>query len=526
MLPGKKYTPEDVFRILLRRIWFILVPVAVVTAATAVFARFLPDEYKSETVILVVPQRVPETYVRSTVPAGIETRLDSISQHILSRTRLERVISDFNLYVEERKTGLMEDVVGRMRSHIKVEIVKGDSFKVTYTGSEPRTVMRVTERLASLFIEENLREREVQADGTNQFLESQLEEARRRLIEHEKKLEDYNRRNSGELPTQLAANMQAMQNIQMQIQAIIESVNRDRDRRLIVERQVADLQAEALAVPAPAQAPTPTPALQSANGDNTVTGGTTAQQLAQARATLQALEARLKPGHPDVGIWRRRLRDLEKQADAEALAAPVTPRVSAADATRERRIRDLKSELEQLDGQIAQKLEEEKRLRGNVATIQARVDATPTRESEMTELTRDYATLQGIYASLLHKKEDSRIAANLERRQIGEQFKLLDPARLPEKPSSPNRPLINLLGCIAGLMIGAGFIVLLEYGDTSFKTDEEVASILSLPVLAVVPSMRSEEERRALFRRRLAIAVGLGTTVTACLAIVAYTFVR
>jgi uncharacterized protein involved in exopolysaccharide biosynthesis len=219
MLPGKSINAGDVVHVVRRRIWLLLLPFALVSASTAVVARLLPDKYRSETLILVVPQQVPESYVRSTVTTRIEDRLQSIAQQILSRTRLERIIQDFNLYDKERKAGIMEDVVEGMRRDINIQVVKGDAFRVTYSGTEPRTVMRVTERLTSLFIEENLHDREVLADGTNQFLEAQLEDSRRRLIEQEHKLEEYRKLHSGELPSQLEANMQAMQNAQLQIQA-------------------------------------------------------------------------------------------------------------------------------------------------------------------------------------------------------------------------------------------------------------------------------------------------------------------
>src|SRR5688572_2608785 len=165
MLPGRTYTPEDVLRILRRRAWLVILPFAIVSAAVALVARQLPDQYRSDTLILVVPQRVPESYVRATVTTRIEDRLQSITQQILSRTRLERIIQDFNLYTEERQTGIMEDIVEEMRKDINVQIVKGDAFRVAFVADEARTAMRVTERLASLFIEENLRDREVLAEG-------------------------------------------------------------------------------------------------------------------------------------------------------------------------------------------------------------------------------------------------------------------------------------------------------------------------------------------------------------------------
>src|SRR6516162_9260374 len=167
MIPGKQYRPEDFLHVAWARKWQILVPFVIIAAATIVGVRFLPNRYLSETFILVVPQRVPETYVRSTVTTRIEDRVQTITQQILSRTRLERIIQDFNLYPELRKTAIMEDVVERMRSSIGVQVVKGDAFRVSFTSDDARTAMRVTERLASLFIEENLRDREVLAEGTN-----------------------------------------------------------------------------------------------------------------------------------------------------------------------------------------------------------------------------------------------------------------------------------------------------------------------------------------------------------------------
>ena len=519
MLPGKKFTPEDILGILRRRYWLLLVPVAIVSAATAVVVRKLPDQYRAETLILVVPQRVPENYVRSTVTSRLEDRLQSIRQQILSRTRLERIVQEFNLYADERQTQIMEDVIAKMRLDVRIDVVKGDAFTVAYIGSEPRTVMRVTDRLADLFKEENLRDRELMAEGTNQFLETQLADARRRLIEHEKKLEDYKKRFSGELPSQMEANLQVIQNAQMQIQSVVEATNRDRDRRMSLDRQLTDLRAESALAPSTTSSPSEPGELS----------GSTQQQLATARATLQALQTRLTPNHPDIRIWTRRVRDLEAKADAEALDTPLsgasTPSTPV-EALRQRRMADLKAEIDLLDRQIAQKQAEEKRLRAGVGEYERRLGMAPARESELVELTRDYATLQSLYSTLLGKNEEAKISANLERRQIGEQFKLLDPARLPEKPFSPDRQRLNALGIGAGLAIGVLLIGLVEYRDRSFRVDDDVVRVLSLPVLAVVPVMLSGGEQRTLRRRRIVTTVGLASTVMACLVVVVYAFVR
>jgi uncharacterized protein involved in exopolysaccharide biosynthesis len=124
VLPGKTYTPDDIARIALRRKWAIILPFLVIGLGAVIISHYLPNKYRSETLILVVPQQVPETYVRSTVTSRIEDRLQSISQQILSRTRLEKIIQDFNLYASERRTQIMEDIVERMRNRdIKVEVL-------------------------------------------------------------------------------------------------------------------------------------------------------------------------------------------------------------------------------------------------------------------------------------------------------------------------------------------------------------------------------------------------------------------
>jgi polysaccharide chain length determinant protein (PEP-CTERM system associated) len=430
----------------------------------------------------------------------VDERLQTISQQILSRTRLERIILDFNLYPKERKTWIMEDVVEQMRKDVLVNIARtrrgedSTSFSLAYTADTPRKAMQVTERLASLFIEENLRDRELLAEGTDQFLESQLEEARRQLLEREKALEDYKRQNMGQLPTQLQSNLQVLQSTQAQAQTIAESANRDRDQRAILQRMLADAIATA-PPPAPASLTDPSAPPVSAQA-----------QLEAARTQVAALSLRLKPEHPDMIRAQKVLQELERKAAEEAAARPLSAGTDVAlptDPATRKRIEDLRTQIASLDSQIASKQREEARLRSVAASYQARVEAAPGRESEMVALTRDYETLKERYQVLLSKREDARIAANLERRQIGEQFKIVDAARLPERPISPNRPRLNLLGLLAGLALGLGLAALLEYKDTAMRSDDDVVTALSMPVLASVPWLFTATERRVRRRRRL-----------------------
>jgi polysaccharide chain length determinant protein (PEP-CTERM system associated) len=378
--------------------------------------------------------------------------------------------------------------------------------------------MRVTERLASLFIEENLRDREVLVEGTNQFLETQLEDARRRLVEHEARLEEFRRKYAGELPTQAQTNLQVLQNLQLQLQALNESVTRDRDRRAMLERLLAD--ETVIAANAAPAAPAPAAIEDGAALPPPGAGATPADRLAMARAALRALELRLKPEHPDVIRLTRTVQDLEREAQNDALVTPLTggpPATppSPAEVARIARQKQIQLDMESVDRQIAANQAQIKTLNQRVATYQQRVEAVPARESELVALTRDYSTLQTIYTNLLEKNESAKLSANLERRQIGEQFKILDPARLPEKPISPNRTQVITFGILGGLGLGLALGLLLEYRDTSVRTDDEVFVSLSLPVLAMIPLMPTKAEVRSLRRRKLALAISAGVTVIA-----------
>lgn len=500
MLPGKKYSPEEIGYIVLRRAWIVLLLMAICGAVAFAVSKRLPNQFRSETLIMLVPQRIPDAYVKAAVTAKIEDRLNSLEDQILSRSRLERIILDLDLYPALRKVRPMEDVVAQMRDHdITVKTENKESFRISYISGEAKTAQKTTERLASLFIEENLRDRENLAEDTSQFLNSQLEDAKRRLVEHEKKLEEYRGRYGGELPTQVTSNLQAIQNAQTQLQSLGDAADRARERRLLLERQVVDLQA----------APDPqvvVPSAGSATSPDGISGESTAAQLQSARSRLQILLLHDKPDHPDVKMMQRTIRDLEGKVEAEAkrlsAAAATTaekapaPAPTPAERVREQRIRDLKLQIDDIDRQLVEKQEQDRRLRGIVAEYQAKLDAVPKRESDLVELTRDYTTLQATYQSLLSKREEAKLAANLERRNIGAQFKVLDPARAPERPFSPNRLQIDLAGVGAGFALGLLIVGFLEYKDSSLKSEEDAVRLLDLRVLAMVPLMVSDADRR------------------------------
>jgi uncharacterized protein involved in exopolysaccharide biosynthesis len=209
---------------------------------------------------------------------------------------------------------------------------------------------------------------------------------------------------------------------------------------------------------------------------------------------------------------------IRSAAPAEIAEKTMTP----AEATQRKKILDFQAELEVIDHQLTANRAEEARLKQTIQEYQAKVDVVPTRESELVELTRDYSTLQTAYASLLMKRQDSVIAANLERRQIGEQFKLLDVASLPQKPFNQTQRLaVVFSGALGGLALGALIVGLLEYRDSSFRMEDEVVKALSLPVLALIPVMVSDREFRSARRRRWAADVaGTAVLLAACAVVV------
>jgi polysaccharide chain length determinant protein (PEP-CTERM system associated) len=500
MLPGRQYSPEELLRLLWYRKWIVLVAVVICTGTALVTASRITNMYRSETLIMVIPQRVPESYVRSTVTMRIEDRLRSISEQIRSRSGLEKVIDDFGLYAEMRKTRPMEEIVAVMRTNISIDTVRDDAFTVSFVAPSPRTAMIVTDRLAGMFIDQNATDRKSVGRGINEFLESNLRDARIQLEEHEKKLEEFRRKYSGELPQQLETNLQGLRNTQAEIQSLNESIDRDRDRRLTLERSAGDTAVAGTASDAP---PAGTPSVEKIS-----------DQLERARAELSALRLRLRPEHPDVIAKVKAVAELDRRAQAEAATETqgLPTKGSDAEQLRQARARGYQAEIAKLDKQMAQKEADIARLRQVAGDYQRRVNSVPGHESEQTALMRDYETLQKAYTSLLAKKQDSKISSNLEEQQVAEQFKVLDPARLPEEPYYPNRTRLTLIGLAIGLALGFGIAGFIEYRDTTLRTEDEIIKMLVLPVVAAIPVMTAVADSRR-NRRNLILFGGISLVV-------------
>ena len=521
MLPGKKLGVAEILQVLRRRAWLVGLPPLVTFFVALLYSSTLADVYQSDMLIAIDPQRVPGSFVAQTDTLETDRRLDTLTVQVLSRTVLQELIETFDLYAEQRRQKPVEDVIAEMRQNIRVDLEiprprwgqlpQATAFHVRFTYADPEIAARVTQRIGSRFVEQNAADRGTQAGLTNRFLQTQLDEARRKLEEQDRRLEAFREKHGKELPTQMVSNMNALTNAQLQAQSLVESIARDRDRKQMLER----LYREAVAEPAPVPV-APTPAQAATAGSNAPLVGSFQQQLATARTNLQALKLKYKPDHPDVARAERQVAGLEPKAEEERKAAAAARAQGesssenapvVADPARRESLRQQRAEIESLDRQVAFKESEERRVRTEISEYQRRIEAVPGLESEWVALTRDYDTQQAAYKDLLTKSTAAQVAANLDKQDIGERFRIVDPAVVPVHPLRAIRGAVNGAGIAIGLLLGIGIAALLEIRDASFRTDSDVLEVLSLPVLASVPHIETAEEKVGHRRRRLAMSL-------------------
>lgn len=506
MVPGRDYSVRSILHIAWRlKIGLVVMSALGVGLALAYTSR-LPVLYRSEATILVMPQLVPQNYVRPTVNQDIDAQVRSLADLVLDRQRLGTLVGQLTPLFGDPPPET-EALVQMVRAGVSVQIIRADAFRVGFVHPNPVVAARVTALLSKSFVDENLQSRTGLAEASDQFIESQLDNVRARLTEHEQRLEEYRRTYAGELPSQLPANLQVLQSAQQQLQALRQDIQADRDRRLQIEQTLAALSEEAPAEPPPAAdaADVDTSALLTdealaADGEDAV------RLLAAAKAAQRRLQSRLKPDHPDMVRLERVIASLEQRVGAapDAAAPPSTP--PATDGTRAR----LLNEAEVIDQRLDERAEDDKRLRAVIERYQQRIERTPTRETELASLMRDYDVLRESYRNLLTKREESQMGAELERRSVGETLRIVQPARVPSEPFSPKTQALVLGGGAVGFISVLLFGALREFFDRTLRTDQEVQATLDLNVLALVPTIVTPQE---ISRRRwwTVCLIGLGS---------------
>ncbi len=507
---GKFIDIQSYLKMGLRRKWYIIIPFTLSVIISLGVYKHLPKEYKTTTLILVQAQRVPESYVRPTLTDSVSDRLGTISQEILSRTRLERVINELNLYSGMSSKLPMEQIVDMMKQKIEVKVQRQNVFSISFVGTEPRTVMQVTNKLASLFIEENLKLRESRVEGTVDFISKELQTMESNLKKKEDAVRRYKEKNMGQLPGQMEANLKILEQLKQQFKTTSDGLKAAEDRIVVLQNQI-ELEQSMDRQPERGSSPSIPAARGSLSQGQNIgvergPGESLAAQLNALKRDLANAESRYTAGHPDVVDLKRKIASLERRMKKqeeererrlrelrerqEAAASPLSDSNAERLISQEVQLKAAESEARRLKEEIGS-------LKEQIALYQRRIEETPKRELEMVDLNRDYEILKMNYQSLLDKKFQSQMAENLERKQQGEQFRVLDPARLPEEPFKPNRDRVLAIGAFLGLAMGLGLAWFRESMDRSFYEVSDLESYLNLPVLTTILNLNEEEKEAA-----------------------------
>ena len=466
----------------------------------------LPSRYRSGTLILVEQPTMPKDYVTPNVNDDLQDRLRSITQQILSRTRLLHIIDQLNLYGDSHGHLTPDDKVERMRKEIEIELVRDgegrvSSFNVYYSSHDPHVAQQVTSELTNLFISENLEVRQQQSEDTTKFLEGQLETARKILSDQEEKIREFKGQHVGELPAQVGSNLQILAGMQSQLQTEEDALNTAKQQRVYLETLVNQY--------------------RSLQGTPKAAGGTTVglpaidEELDKLRAQLADLSSHYTDRHPDVRKGKEQIAKTEKMrsqivADLKAKASGApTDTAGSTTAPDAADMRDASSPMVQLQGQVqANRVEIANRersvteLKAKVTDYQARLNQEPVREQQLSDLTRGYDQSKANYDELLKKKNESAMATSMELLQQGERFRIVDPPSLPLKPDFPNRLKFCVIGLGIGLALGAVVAGAFEMMDDRIYDEKELQKLLPVPVISEIPALVAAADEQT-ERRRL-----------------------
>jgi polysaccharide chain length determinant protein (PEP-CTERM system associated) len=507
--------------------------------ATLYYVSRLPVSYYAEALILVDAQKIPSQYVSSTVSTSLQDRLATINRQILSSSRLAKVIEEAKMYRGEAP--VPEPLLMAVRSSIKVTVEKGwagdmpGAVRVGYDGPDAHFVAEMANRIANLYVEENLKTRETQAEGTTEFIESLLTEAKKKLDAQEAALSHYKVQHTGELPQQENALIGTLDRLHTELKANNDGINRAQETKVMLDNSLHVAEAT-MATLAHAVA-TGTPAPPEAIAAVETAAPAAAKPVAPPRRSevlaneLAQLRLRYNEQHPDIRKLKEELaaaRDADeaedRQAAARLAAAPpappkrtpatavkASPKANPADVmelTKAReRVAALKVQIAANEKELEARAADQERIRRDIAVYQKRVDGLPFREQEIGDLTRDYEITKGTYQSLLGKKVAAEMGTDLERRQKAERFTILEPASVPLAPYRPNRRLMNLMGCGFALLLGLAAAFGNELRRNVLLGGWEFSP--QTPILGTLPNIVIERQHfqpRSLWRSALRVA--------------------
>ena len=479
MIRNGEITAAEVSRIL-RRYWWIPVLMTTVLALGGYLATLvLPKKYTSSTLVLVEQPTVPTEFVKPVVTDDLNHRLASMQEQILSRSRLQPIIEQYNLYPHLRSTAHMEDLVERLRKAIEVELIQPMSgsvnkqppgFHVSVTFDNPALAQQICAQITSMFMEQNVKRREQQAADTTEFLSQQLADAKAKLDEQDKKLADFKSKNLGVLPEQEQTNLGLLGGMNTQLESTTQALSRAQQDKAFNQTMLTQQEATWKAQQTGLQNP-----------------DSLEQQMVVLQDQLAALLSRYTPEHPDVVKLKSQIEELKKRitADPGTKDAGGNPAHSFREPAA---IQELRAKVKQDELNIAELTKRQSQIQEQIRGLQGRIQASPMVEQQFKELTRNYQAASEMYNELLKKRENSAMATTLEHQQESETFKVLDPPSLPVNPSFPKKIVFVGGGAGAGLALALATLYLLALSDKAMYSERDIELSLKMPVLALVPS--------------------------------------
>jgi polysaccharide biosynthesis transport protein len=489
--PSQQFDVARILGIVRRRHLYFLIPLFIGWIVVWGSSWFLPARYKSSTLILVEQPTMPKNYVEPNVSDDLQDRLQSITEQILSRTRLLLIIDKLGLYKDDHRKRTPDEKVALIRKDTEIELVRDGqnqaitAFRVSFSAHDPSTAQQVTSELTNLFIDENSRVREQESEDTTQFIKDQLASARTDLAEQDGKVRAFQAAHEGELPTQEASNLQILSGLQQQLQSEQDALNAAKEHRVYTQSLAEQYRAVQVPGRTDAGAPTGLEALD--------------QQLDTLKAKLADLSTRYTDRYPEVQQVKDEIAKTEKERDQQLAglknksASPASgsdsAAMSAADLTRSAPLLQLQSQLQSDQLEIANREQAIANLKSRINDYQTRLSEEPAVEQQLADLTRGYEQSQTNYNELLKKENDSQMATSMEQLQEGERFTTIDPPSLPLKPDFPNRLKMCGAGLGAGIALGILIVAGLEFFDDRLHSDKQLRDLLPVAVIAEVPEI-------------------------------------
>ena len=467
---------------MLRRRWRLVVLPAV-AGLTIGFAltRILPKKYTSQALMLVERQQVPHNFVQPVITDDLNARIANIQGQALSRTRLQPLIERYGLFKGDAAGKSMDDLVLLVQQAVtltplqpvvrtKEQIIPG--FYLSVTLDDPRVTQQVCADIASMFVDEDIRERQRSAEGTTSFLQTQLDDAKRKLDEQDSVLANFERKYMGMLPDEEKTNLGMLSTLNTQLQAVTDNLNRHTQDKAYMESLLAQ-QLQALKL-------TNEMREGHAPGDPSAS---LARRLTNLQSELTALQAGHTDQYPDVIKVKAEIADVQKQIEA---AGKGTDNAAALEPPE---IQKLRSQVRSAEEAAKNETREQEQLKAAIKSYESRLQLSPAVEEEYKKITRDHNTAVKFYNDLLAKRDESAMATELEHRQEGEQLRVMDPANLPDEPSFPKLWKFVGGGFGAGLALGLALVLGLGTADKRIRTTRDVQYYLGTTAFALIPSI-------------------------------------